>query len=116
LVALLAFNSGSLLSHAYERTDKLSLRYNLWKIGLWPAPHHLAGSLMSDNQGSYIKGMSKEEVRALFPGAHGGGWLHDYELQYKRDIRGREHLWLDRGDIIVFFENGRVTSMSLMKG
>lgn len=121
-VFLIAFDSGSALGHLYERTDDLSLRYNLWKVGLWPAPDHLACSLMADDRGLYIKGMSKDEIMALFPGAHegpahAGEWLHDYEAQYeKSDIRGREHLWLDHDRIVVFFENGRVTGLSYMKG
>lgn len=121
-VFMTTFCSTALLSHFDRRTDDLSLRYNLWKVGLWPAPDHLASSLMADGHGLYIKGMSKDEVKALFPGAHegpghGGGRRHDFEAAYdKQDIRGREHLWIDPNDMVVFFENGRATRLSYMKG
>ena len=122
LIFLAAFGSTALLSHLDRRTDDLSLRYNLWKIGLWPPPDHLASSLMADDCGSYLKGMTKDEVKALFPGSHEGqghvgGRQHEIEAYYdKRDIDGREHLWLDYGGLVVFFENGRVTELSYMKG
>jgi hypothetical protein len=121
-VFITAFCGTALLSHLDKRGDDLSLRYNLWKTGLWPAPDHLAWSLYVDGSGSFIRGMSKDEIKALFPGAHEGPahegeWLHDYEERYvKWDIRGQEHLWLDYNEIVVFFKNGRAKSMSLMHG
>jgi hypothetical protein len=117
-VFLIAFISGSVLSHLYERADNLSLRYNLWKVGLWPVSDQRAYSIMSEN----IKGMSKEEVRAVFPGAHDrpaheGEWLHDYEAGYESGTYGAVNiLWLDYNEIVVFFENGRVTKWSYLKG
>jgi len=117
LIFLAAFGSTALLSHFDQRTDDLSLRYNLWKVGMWPPPKHLAGALIADSDGDrIIRGMTREEIRSLFPHAHEGP-ANEYQQRYEKwDIKGREHLWLNDWELIVFFENGRATSISLMKG
>lgn len=87
-IVLAALCGGSLFTHLWYRTDDLSLRYNLWKVGLGPAPDHLAWSLMADGHGAPLRGMTKDEIKALFPGAHEGpsheGSLHEYEKQYNK--------------------------------
>jgi hypothetical protein len=116
-VAILAFSGSGLITHFYYRTDNLSLRYNLWKVGLWPRPDHLAGALLADKQGeNVIRGMTKDEIRELFPAAHEEP-ANEYQRRYEKwDIKGRDHLWLNDWELIVFFEDGRAQGISLMKG
>lgn len=115
-VAVVAFGGSGLFTNLYYRTDDLSLRYNLWKAGVWPAPHNLAWAMVADNHGKYIVGMSKDEIIELFPSAHEGA-ANKYQADYEKwDIKGREHLWLNDQELIVFFEDGRAQGISLMKG
>jgi hypothetical protein len=117
-----ALCGGLLVHNLYYRTDALSLRYNLWKIGLWPVPNDLVSSLNADAHGAYLKGKTKDEIKALFPGAHErpshlGGRLYEVERSYDRDIiRGKEHLWLDTYDTVAFFKDGRFDYLLIMAG
>jgi hypothetical protein len=117
-----AFGGASIFTELWYRTDDLSLRYNIWKVGLWPRPDSLAWSLMADSHGVYLKGMTKDEIKALFPGAHEGPShfgepLYKYEEQYNQwDIRDKEHLWLDEGHLAAFFIDGRFEYLANMEG
>jgi len=117
---IVAFSGSSLFTELWYRTDDLSLRYNLWKVGLWPRPEHLLGSLIAD-RGGPLRYMTKEEIIELFPEAHenaehGTGERNKFEKRYMNDIHGGEHLWLCPNDVIVIFENGKFEYLFLAKG
>lgn len=116
-VFLTAFCGTALLSHLYQRTDDLSLRYNLWKLGLWPYPDHGEAALVADrNRDDLVRGKTKDELKAIFPDLHEGA-VDDYQQNYEKwDIKGREHLWLGDGWWLIYLENGRGKCLALMKG
>jgi len=95
----------------------MSLRYNLWKIGLHPLPSDLTWSLHGDpHRSDLIRGKSKEEIKEIFPSAHEHS-ANEYQAYYEKwDIKGREHLWIGESHIIIFLENGIGKQMTLMKG
>lgn len=71
LLAISTFVASETFTHFYNRTDDLSLRYNLWKVGLYPYPtDHIAHALISDRKrNDFIKGKTKEEIKKIFPNA-----------------------------------------------
>lgn len=117
LVAFIAFSTSGIFTHFYNRTDNLSLRYILWKKGVYPYPSDIIGhALLADpNRNNLVAGKSKEEIKKLFPTAHEEP-INQYQKYYEKELVGKEHLWLGDGETIIFLKDGVGDIVNLMKG
>jgi hypothetical protein len=116
-VVLFTFSSSGIIAHLYNRTDDLSLRYILWKNGLYSYPTDIIGqSVIADkNRNNLINGKTKEEIKQIFPNAHEES-INDYQRSYEKELIGREYLWLGDNGVIIFLRNGKGKEISIMKG
>lgn len=115
-LASFTFGSSALFTHLYQREDDMSLRYMLWKKGLYPRPDDILITAINADpeRGRIIYGKSKAEIRQFFPGANKNA-VSRYQKFYERELAGTDYLWLDDLHIIVF-ENDESVDLRLMKG
>ncbi|HQU85183.1 MAG TPA: hypothetical protein PKY59_18735 [Pyrinomonadaceae bacterium] len=116
VLAFCTFGSSALFTHLYHREDDMSLRYMLWKKGLYPRPDDiLITAVNADRErGKLIYGKSKDEIRQIFPNANKTA-VSEYQKFYERELVGTDYLWLDDLHIIVF-ENDKSVDLRLIKG
>ena|SRR5688500_8828678 len=117
LVAFSAFSFSGILTHFYNRTDDLSLRYILWKNNLYLYPSDIIWqSLIADsNRNDLIHGKSKEEIKRIFLTAHEES-INDYQKMYERELSGKDYLWLGDWGVVFLFEKGLGKEVKIMKG
>lgn len=59
-VSLITFAIGGTLTYFNNRTDDMSLRYNLWKLGVYPYPSdHIAHAVISDQKRHNLRVMTR---------------------------------------------------------
>ncbi|HRH41156.1 MAG TPA: hypothetical protein PKY82_05885 [Pyrinomonadaceae bacterium] len=116
-IALFSFAFCGIFTHFYNRTDDLSLRYNLWKIGLYPYPSdHIANAIIADRNGEkLIRGKTKEQIKQIFPTAHEDS-RNEYQKMYEKELVDNEYLWLGDMGVVIILENGVGKEISIMKG
>lgn len=114
--AFFTFASSGLFAHFYNRTDDSSLRYILWKKGLHPYPSDIISHAVSAdrNRDELVRGKAKDEVRSLFPDVYES--LDDYQKRYEKELSGRNHFWLGKYGVIIFFKDGKGHKILLLKG
>jgi hypothetical protein len=116
-VVLFTFSSSGIIAHLYNRNDDLSLRYILWKNGLYSYPTDtIWQSVIADrNRNNLIDGKTKEEIKKIFSNAHEES-INDYQKSYEKELKGREYLWLGDWGVIIFLKNGIGEDIAVMKG
>lgn len=119
LLVCITFISSVILIHLYSRTDDLSLRYNLWKMRVYPyQPDHIPFSVLADqNRHVLIKGKSINEIKKIFPNAHENS-ITEQQKQYVSELSkdNREYLWIGDTNIIIFLKEGVGDYINIMKG
>lgn len=119
LLAISTFVASGTFTHFYNRTDDLSLRYNLWKIGFYPYPtDHIAHAVISDwKRNSLIKDKTKEEIKQIFPNAREES-LTQRQKQYFNELNAEkvEYLWLGESNVIIYLKDGVGDFINIMKG
>jgi len=116
VLAFFTFGSSAFFVHFYQREDDMSLRYMLWKNGLYPRPDDILITAVNAERerGKIIYGKSKEEIRQIFPNA-GRTAVSEYQKFYERELVNIDYLWIDDLHIIVF-ENDKSVDLRLIKG
>jgi len=108
--AMLAVVTLAVLGAWFALDDHRSLRYLLWKRGLYPYPQGIiATALTLDvHRDELVRGLTKEQLLKLFPDAHEAAWevnqaYHDRELH----AAGIDYLWLGTTPMAIVLEGGK---------
>ncbi len=116
-ICLIIVACSALLIHLEGRRDDMSLRYILWKKGLYSYPHdHIAGAMFADNQGrKLLAGKTKSEVMKLFPNTYSDART-DCQNYYEKELIREEYLWFDDDCLYISFKDGKAEFVNVMKG
>ncbi len=106
LLLIIAAPISVILIHLYYRTDDLSLRYRLWKNGLYPYQKDVfLNPMYSDpNRNNLIKGKTKEQIMQIFPDSHEAP-LKPSQYVYPNS-NCDEAVWLGGSQLVICLSNG----------